>query len=331
MTTRLLFLLLIHLPLFAISQDPPPYQKLIDKTKEWYVETQTDPGNGGVGFFFNYSVEWFGEDTLINGAVYTQLLSKRVGRNDPGLPIPADTLFKFADLPIDTLAYLREDALAQQVYVYVEGKVCQVNDSTTQNLTEMLLYDFGLGTGDTFATCYYGRFNGFGKERYLVDSTGVILLENGEEAEIFYSKSNVLAGWPPGNLYIEGIGRNLILESTVVPVGGYTIMRCVHKNGVPIYPTEGCPPVIITSNPSAITLPPWNLYPNPTTGQVILESPSDQSFPVEVVNLYGQTVLSTTSQKRTVLDLSNQADGVYIVRLFAKDGVIYEKIQRVRE
>lgn len=64
-----------------------------------------------------------------------------------------------------------------------------------------------------------------------------------------------------------------------------------------------------------------SLYPNPTTGQVTVSAPNVTD--IEVYNLLGEKVLSSTE---TSIDLSAQADGIYLVKVQAGDAVYTEKV-----
>jgi hypothetical protein len=74
------------------------------------------------------------------------------------------------------------------------------------------------------------------------------------------------------------------------------------------------------------------LYPNPTTGQftLSLENRVVQNAQVSVFNLVGQRILQQKWSGQTLnLDLSNQPQGVYLVRLRTENGVeATRKIQK---
>jgi len=64
-----------------------------------------------------------------------------------------------------------------------------------------------------------------------------------------------------------------------------------------------------------------NLYPNPTTGKVTIQSDNIQK--VEVYNISGKLIKSTTSN---VINIDEQAKGVYFVKLIGESGVSTQKI-----
>jgi len=58
------------------------------------------------------------------------------------------------------------------------------------------------------------------------------------------------------------------------------------------------------------------IYPNPSTGIFHISLPSQQTFLIEVVDNMGRVVLNEgNTENTTTLDLSNQASGVYLIRL----------------
>ena len=61
-----------------------------------------------------------------------------------------------------------------------------------------------------------------------------------------------------------------------------------------------------------------SLRPNPTTGPVELRLPSQGSANVEVLDMAGRQVYQGyASNGRTLLDLSAQAEGIYVVKVTA--------------
>lgn len=69
-----------------------------------------------------------------------------------------------------------------------------------------------------------------------------------------------------------------------------------------------------------------NIFPSITDGLVNVRTPKAGSYTIEVLDLLGQNVLSTRSNGSTVLDLSSQPEGMYMVRV-SIDGV--STVQRI--
>ena len=66
------------------------------------------------------------------------------------------------------------------------------------------------------------------------------------------------------------------------------------------------------------------LYPNPTSGQFLLEISTDNDVLAEVVNVMGVVIQdqfsdSRSNSKRMSFNVQDQADGMYILRIH--DGV----------
>ena len=63
------------------------------------------------------------------------------------------------------------------------------------------------------------------------------------------------------------------------------------------------------------------IYPNPTTGKVLIEA--EQFVSVEVYNLSGILIKSTDKQE---IDLSQEAKGIYFVKVTSSDFVSIQKL-----
>jgi hypothetical protein len=63
------------------------------------------------------------------------------------------------------------------------------------------------------------------------------------------------------------------------------------------------------------------IYPNPSTGIFHIALPSNQTYQIEVVDNMGRVVLNQSNIENTsMLDLSDQASGVYLIRLIDTAG-----------
>ena len=68
-----------------------------------------------------------------------------------------------------------------------------------------------------------------------------------------------------------------------------------------------------------------NIYPNPTTGIFTIEGKNIQS--VEITNIRGQTIKQLTIHNlQFTIDLSNQAKGVYMIKIVTDKGTIVKKV-----
>jgi hypothetical protein len=63
------------------------------------------------------------------------------------------------------------------------------------------------------------------------------------------------------------------------------------------------------------------IYPNPSSGIFHISLPSQKTFMIEVVDNMGRVVLNQSNiENTTSLDLSDQASGVYLIRLIDAAG-----------
>ena len=71
----------------------------------------------------------------------------------------------------------------------------------------------------------------------------------------------------------------------------------------------------------------FNVYPNPTNGIFTIELEANKKYDVNVNNVIGQTVISTTTRgMNTTIDLSNFDKGVYTVELKNNNSTYVEKV-----
>jgi hypothetical protein len=77
---------------------------------------------------------------------------------------------------------------------------------------------------------------------------------------------------------------------------------------------------------------PFVVYPNPTSKQLVVEynNASDNSI-ITIVNLTGQRVLSlpTNGQTKTTIDVSNLADGIYMIQYNSDTETLVNKFIKV--
>jgi hypothetical protein len=70
----------------------------------------------------------------------------------------------------------------------------------------------------------------------------------------------------------------------------------------------------------------WQLFPNPTTG--ILEIQTDENTPftlVAVIDIFGRHLIEQEINSDGSIDLSNLPNGVYIVSVLSKERKTYQK------
>lgn len=71
-----------------------------------------------------------------------------------------------------------------------------------------------------------------------------------------------------------------------------------------------------------------DIYPNPTTGQLTIDMGTLQANTIQLYNIVGAQVMQTAPEKtgRVGLNVGNLPNGIYIVRIATKQGVITQKL-----
>lgn len=81
----------------------------------------------------------------------------------------------------------------------------------------------------------------------------------------------------------------------------------------------------VSTDPGLITV--VNLFPNPTTGKLLIGGEDKNIKLVEIYNLRGELILSTND---VAIDLSQQSKGVYFVKVTDNNSVSTQKITLIR-
>lgn len=90
-------------------------------------------------------------------------------------------------------------------------------------------------------------------------------------------------------------------------------------------------PNSIATNFYELESPGFQMYPNPTSGEInlILNKTPDKNSLLEIINLQGQVVLAQklNIQKRIRLSLDNLAKGIYLARITSEENIRSQKIK----
>ncbi|MBE7442439.1 MAG: T9SS type A sorting domain-containing protein [Flavobacteriales bacterium] len=101
-------------------------------------------------------------------------------------------------------------------------------------------------------------------------------------------------------------------------------IRSYHANG---FATTPCGGAILGTKPNLTQQSVLTIYPNPFNSQFILTYQPTSSAVVEVFNLLGNKVVNQNfTQKNTVLDLANQPNGIYLVKVTDGSKVLIKKV-----
>ncbi len=207
----------------------------------------------------------------------------------------------------ESYIFIREDNDSGKSWYFVD-------DETTQ----YLIYDMSLELGDSF---YLERVGDITVDSIYTTSDG--------------SKCIRFDYWFGSGLdrvkftMMEGIGTNVgIVYHDAVAMGNINpVLLCQEKDGVynyinnhPIY-RENC-----NLNPLGINNNFENdnkvlVFPNPTKG--LFKIRCDVLRKAQVYNLSGEIIFTTNNKE---VNLSQQTEGIYFLKLFTKKGVIVEKI-----
>lgn len=252
-------------------------------------------------------------DTTIGNYSYHKVFKKEFGQlicPGPG----ASTYFGSNDT-VHPVAYLR-DTLKQ---------IRQWNEFLN---VDALLYNFDLNVGDTVPNSAYGFT--------IVDSIDSIPVSN------YFRKRFKLSNPYCTNYLYEGIGNfNGFLEPVVcINVSedcSYTL-TCYGFNDTAWYPTvDALYPCIIPPIPLAIEehkqpMPSSeiSIYPNPNNGKfevVKNDLKFRESYTFEIYDIRGGLIFqSTTANKKLEIDLTNQAKGIYFIKMNHGETFLSKKI-----
>lgn len=154
-------------------------------------------------------------------------------------------------------------------------------------------------------------------------------VSQGATSSLFDVTVNATGGTPPYNYSWSDGGNNFV--NLGLTFGSYTVT---------ITDDNLCEEIIevevegVTSAVDLDIVSSFDMSPNPTNGQFLLDVTLSQSADVSVTvyNIMGQTVLTNSYRGNEIfdrLDLSNQPAGTYYVRLFNEAGQLTKKLIKV--
>ena len=277
------------LSLVSLSQE---YHPVIELNKYW---DQSDWNSYYPCSIFPYRYVFLQTYTTINGHTY-QLCKPYPLQGLPGPGISTCPPF-VADTNSSYNYWLREDTVAQKVYIY---------DPLYSENPDQLLYDFTLNVGDTLQSYYAG-----GYFPLVLTSIQTVTLNNGETRKkyVFNNRVDVF--------YIEGIGGGLGL---VLPLYFFEnqnrMLYCVKKDGENIWGSVCSTVFVRIENKPEISV---DVFPSPADDVLNINLGGISASPpysFEVFDLNGTKVLATKLESsNNAISLTNLSPGFYIYKI----------------
>lgn len=273
--------LLFFLTLFTLSTASTysqGYQKMLTANKFWDVL-----GSGSMypmcytGYIHRLRISG---DTLINNTLYRKFNYQEF-KSYNGYPFCppyyVDTTFKESYAP-----YLREDSLAQKVFLYEPGT----------NPAEKVLYDFTLNVGDTI-----NQNVTLGLEVVILDIDTIYFADSIPRRKYVLDNNTD---------YIEGVGGNTgIGQPLAYGIGVGTSLYCYSEDGMEPFGSCNYDLVTVSERDNS----PIRIYPNPSQSFFYIDA--DRQMKGLLFDISGREVLKFDSKKVSVDDLH---PGVYLVR-----------------
>lgn len=244
---------------------------------------------------YNYHITG---DTIINSLTYHKL--QMIGYHGPYQPsfcLQVSYRYNFY------FGAFRNDSLNKRVYFI-----------PSIDTTEHLLYDFDISLGDTLRG-WYGN--------YFLDSNLVVInrdsfLLNGTYRK-FYTLKDCGNSILDSVVVIEGIGSNrgLIPFYNCDPHLGPQILHCVKENGITTYSDPFLSCNIITSVEEAYSDSYINIYPNPSSDLIHIES-EETIKEVSLYNLQGQEIPIILKRDQSIQ--LPELPGLYLLKIQMQGG-----------
>lgn len=247
------------------------------------------------------------EPTVLDGDRYYQVETSTVEPNDL-LWLPLDDVF------------LREDK--GKVYVHAPA-----SEEDTNLETDILLYDFTLAVGDTFAVPKFSplNFGGNSSSVAIVTAVDSVTLANGERRKRLALGCRSPGNRPPLNQYywIEGMGSTSgMFESTFICTADAfgPQLLCYSLNGETLYSNfPSCEESPVSTKRMGRSEDKLHIHPNPTSGTLIIDRVT-APFKLLVYDLMGRSVRYHLNVTGNEIDLSPLPSGVYFLEVTEMSG-----------
>jgi len=244
--------------------------------------------------------------------------------------------FTYKRLMNDTIlaAVIREDTVQNKVFAKIFHTAFFPFNCDTNSLnclcTDSLLLDYNLLQGDTFTGIFNSVYNNNCTYKVLCrDSVyfGNVWRKRWSLGQL----SNNSFAPPCYEGIIEGIGSpSGIIEAFGLGINGeISELLCFGTESQTIYPSSssaGCQPLEVNELAAENRI---NIYPNPTSGNFILESTNQQfNKPIiTIANSLGEIILKSEIQNpKSEIDISANPEGVYFIKVIGENRMVIKKI-----
>jgi hypothetical protein len=249
-------------------------------------------------------------DTIINDLMYHKLQKSGIVYAAGGFGCSWDIFWS-----INYYAgCFRNDVSAKKVYY--------MNPYTD---TEKVIYDFSLSVGDTIPELdYYPNYP-------TIESIDSI--EIGGKFHKRFKIDNKC--WDAYTLYIiEGIGSTYgLLSSTFCPFESASTLLCLSINEETFYSDPwwqgNCTPIYLEIEDYSQDKMMISLYPNPTNGELRIESGKLRVENMELFDIYGRkqnVSVENLSSVESRLDISHLSAGIYFMKIYTEIGEVVKKV-----
>lgn len=301
----------LYIVLFLFTSTISNSQVWIQKGAVWHYAWS---GVGSGGFI---KIE-YQKDTLINSKVCKKLL-------------PLD--YEFIANQYDQTVLLGIDTMPGQ-FTYVNGDTVfyLVNGKFS------VLYNFGAKPGDTWNLGVDTGSSGCSKSIAIVDSIGRIVINSVSYRWIY------LSGNPNSSVYLSGryVERFGAMDNDnfLFPLQNYCSsgvadvplfsFNCFQDDSFPLYNVihEDCEWLLTTgiSSTTSKNLS-ISLYPNPTSGEISIESSSTEKQFLQIFDIAGKLLLSKPFPSgKSTIEANALPQGIYNVSISSNEGISNKKL-----
>ena len=277
---------------------------------------------------YDFALMMNGQDTLMYGHTYRKIMGRQHfsygtwGSYNNYTPAPPVTVV--ADTVDQFWGGIREEN--KRVYALymqpVGGPFFSAGGWANIDTVEQLVCDFNLNVGDSSTISYYNvKVSG-------IDST---LIQGVYHKQIHYYSTDGVS--LDTIICTEGIGPNYGIFPLADAGDDYhTKLLCFAGDSIAYtLPDQVCADVLPYGSPLPQSVAEINtgndivVYPNPVYDEVTITNPDNQPLSVTIFDLSGKPVLKKNISGNIIMDMQNQATGIYFVIITNEQGMIVKK------